>query len=173
MVVLQCSSTPLGKRYPTEPAISLGAILRLSLSEAERWISRMVVSVVPAGFTLKCPVQEDFFFPKAIDSQNLPTRVKHLVRLLVPCLSASCLSTLRRVFNCLAAKLSYQTQLHGPSAGPSPEISCTFAAKAGESSSKSAMQSMTIEQSGVGGLIQKLETRNARGTLYSFSIPAR
>lgn len=62
MVVLQCSSTPLGKRYPTEPAISLGAILRLSLSEAERWISRMVVSVVPAGFTLKCPVQEDFFF---------------------------------------------------------------------------------------------------------------
>lgn len=49
-------------------------------------------------------------------------------------------------------------------------FSCTLAARAGESSSKSAMQSMTIEQSGVGGLIQKLETRNARGTLYSFQF---
>lgn len=49
-------------------------------------------------------------------------------------------------------------------------FSCTLAAKAGESSSKSAMQSMTIEQSGVGGLIQKLDTSNARGTLYSFQF---
>ena len=115
MAVLQCSSTPLGKRYPTEPAISLEAILRFSLSKAERWISRMVVSVVPAGFTLKCPVQEDFFCSQGSN--------------LVPCLSASCLSTLRRVFNCLAAKLSYQTQLHGPSAGPSPEIFLHFGCK--------------------------------------------
>lgn len=125
MAVLQCSSTPLGKRYPTEPAISLGAILRFSLSEAERWKYQLSRLDSPLNALSK----KISFVPKAIDSQNLPTRVKHLVRLFVPCLSASCLSTLRRVFNCLAAKLSYQTQLHGPSAGPSPEIFLHFGCK--------------------------------------------